>query len=872
MLRRVGLLASFSVLVLTGGAHAAAPALPPPTRVDPAIYTTFSHLAQHATLPPWFDTRPVPERPAGMLPVLVRTRGAKADAMTVTMRTLASHGRPLHGGAPLASGALSLLVDQTGLASLVADPEVTKIALDLPGRRLRPLDKSRTETGTQTALRALLAKNGTLLDGTGITIADIDSGIYVHHPAFFRADAGAFAWVDLDGDGSFTAGKDGVDSDRDGTAEVTALLPGFGQSFYPPYQKLLETSSTLRPDLDFLYVDLNDDGERNFGKSFDESTPGYGEPLFVADDANGNGTLDVGERLLRLGSSKFRQIRTDKDRVRGEASRGIGAWLAPESYAEYTSHGTGVSGILSGGQWGVSKLLGLAPNAEILSYDYATKPSESQTEAVQWAIDGKPNVILTEYGEYTRQPLDGSSEEELLLDAAVKDGIVVVSPAGNLVTGGKHKSVSVGTTATVVGLDTDEYFEGSTLALITVLERGTSSQLTLRVTLPGGQVVDVPDQSTQPAAIDDDIVLAVERSTTTRGTTLRNIYLYSETPMPSGAYTLTASLPTAPAGGIPLELYVSDAVTSWGYGLTFDDATDAKTVCHPATADDTLAVAAYSLHDEDGYSNSSPAGKLATYSSSGPLLDGKPGIALAAPDNPLSTGIPELGKPGGEAASYAPFGGTSGAGPHVAAAAALLKQAFPNESPAQIKARLLDHAKPVDGPEVRWGHGKLDVNAALGIEVGNSDAPRDARIVLPEGGLVAERDSRIEVTVDDDGSTFRTRWDLDYDGTPDTAWIEGLATTLTPVEAGARAIRVYVADADGNVTGTTIETTVAEARVDDAPDGGAGDDVAAEDDTGGADCECTSASRSPDRIYGSAFLTLLVFIGALRPRFRRSHR
>ena len=876
MLRRAS--ASFLAMLLLGSlgvlapARAAAPRADTPTRVDPAIRTSFVYLAQHGQVPPWFDARPNPERPAGMLPVLVRT---KPTAATPALPALLRHAgladaevRALHGGVPLASGALSLLVTERGARQLAADPNVTRIALDLPARRLRPLDASRQETGTQTALRAMLAKNGTLLDGTGVTIADIDSGIYVHHPDFFRADAGTYPWIDVDGDGLFVAGTDGVDSDLDGAAEVARRLPGFGQSFYPPHVELLRLGSVLRPDVDFLYVDQNGNRERDFGAAFDESTPGYGEPLFVADDANGNGVLDVGERLVRLGSSKFRKIRTDRERVRGQTARGIGSWLAPENYADYTSHGTAVASVLAGGIWGHSKLLGLAPNAELLSYDYATKPALTQTDSVQWAIDESANVILTEYGVYSSMPLDGSTEEERLIDAAVASGIVVVNPAGNLVTGNKHQSVTVGASPSVVGLGTDSYFEGATSVIITVLERGPSHTFGFTLKLPSGETITLPDASTDPTALTPAIDYAVERSTTDRGTTMRSLYVYSGAQMPDGAYTLTIDLPDAPAGGVPLELYASDAVTAWGYGITFDAGTDAKTIAHPATADDGIAVAAYSLHDAPGYYNSSPAGALATYSSSGPRIDGANGIALAAPDNPLCAGVPEYGKPAGEAASYAPFGGTSGAGPHVAAAAALLRQAYPGETGAQLKARLLDHARPVDGPVERWGKGKLDVAAALDLQAASSEPPRDARIEIPADGLVVGRDNVVKLTVTDDGTAFRTRWDLDYDGTPDTEWIEGLETTLRADAPGARAIRVYVADAEGNVTGATLTTEIlATPRI------AANDDAStAKEDDGG--CGCRTAG-SPARSYGAGFTMLGAFaalIGARRPRSRRSRR
>ncbi len=804
-----------------------------------------------------------------MLPLLVR--GANPDGSAVKFSALPQGStQPLHGGTPLASGALSALVTRAGFAALAADRRITQLSLDLPRARLRPLDQSRTESGSNVAVRAMLAKNGTLLDGTGVTIADLDSGIYVHHPALFRADAGAYAWIDRNGDGAFTAGTDAVDTDADGNADVLQRLPAFGAGFYPPYEEVLELGDALRPELDFLYIDVNGNGVRDYGKGFDESTPAYGEPLFVADDANGNGRLDPGERLLQLGSSKLRKIRTDKERTRGSRQSGIGAWLAKEDFAPYTSHGTGVAGILVGGLWGQSKLLGLAPNADLLSYDYATRPPISQSDAVQWAIDERADVILTEYGLYTGQPLDGSSEEELLLDSAVAGGAVVVNPAGNLTGGGKHQSVRLGSLPIEVGLGTDAYFEGSSYVVLTLLEHGAEHALTIQLSVPGLGSVALADANATEFALGSGFYADVQKSRTGAGTTMRNLYVYGPSKMPMGSYALTLAAPDAPADGAALELYVSDTTSSWSNGITFDAATDAKTVCHPATAQRALAVAAYTLHDEPGYGNSSPLGTMASYSSSGPLLDGRVGIALAAPDNPLSIGVPEYGKPGGVAASYAPFGGTSGAGPHVAAAAALLRQAYPDESAEQLRTRLTASARPINGPLERWGSGKLDVAAALGIAVGSSAAPRDARIETPPEGLVRGRDNKVHVTVTDDGASFRTRWDLDYDGTPDTAWIDGLETTLLAQETGPRAIRVYVADADGNVTGATLLTEILAEPLVSTPDGGTTTTPQNLDELGGGGCGCHSVPAQSR--YAAGLVLLIALIGARRSRSPRSDR
>lgn len=113
-------------------------------------------------------------------------------------------------------------------------------------------------------------------------------------------------------------------------------------------------------------------------------------------------------------------------------------------------------------------------------------------------------------------------------------------------------------------------------------------------------------------------------------------------------------------------------------------------------------------------------GSMASTSSRGPDVSrssikpeiGAPGASLSA----------EVGTGNGETA----FGGTSGAAPMVAGAAALLRQAHPSRSPAQIKAMLMNSADAqvfnnnatqpgVLAPISRIGAGELRVNRAIGL-------------------------------------------------------------------------------------------------------------------------------------------------------------
>jgi subtilisin family serine protease len=110
---------------------------------------------------------------------------------------------------------------------------------------------------------------------------------------------------------------------------------------------------------------------------------------------------------------------------------------------------------------------------------------------------------------------------------------------------------------------------------------------------------------------------------------------------------------------------------------------------------------------------------------------------------------PEIGAPGASIAAVvgtgnltARFGGTSGASPMVAGAAAILRQVYPTRSVTQIKALLMNSAEtniltnPVTGPELapiaRIGAGELRVDRALALEAA-AWVPREKSAALSFG-------------------------------------------------------------------------------------------------------------------------------------------
>ncbi len=786
----------------------------PSPKIAPIAEVLFAHRARTGETLPVFRRSEAFER-TGTLPVVIRaTRALDAAHGEALRKAGVVFGRE---GRAIASGAYLARVDEAALAALARDPEILSVSVDLQRNAPRPLETATQETRALTARRAVMAKNGALLDGAGTVIADIDSPLYHFHPAFFRADAGAYRWVDVNGDGELTPDVDGVDLDNDGKispAEVLHRLEVVGMSRYT--NETIVKNASFKSDLEYLYTDTNGNGRRDHGAGFDDTTPAFGEPLFVLDDADKDGRAALSEKLLRLGTSKIRALRSqDRDHTRGAGGKDGLTGYDPESSPELAAgmgHATGVASILAGGVPGVSRWLGLAPGAELLVHDSTS--SDGTVSAVQWALDKGANVVLTEFAPYTAVTLDGSSEDERILDAAVDRGVLAVSPAGNLAGGKKHRTLTLQAGATTIPMQTTPGFSGSRLIQISLHHRGPARALGLKLTVPGRGVIDLPESAPQGTPF-GNITVYTSLQTTSRGTHERFIYLLDRQGMPEGDYPLEITLDGGPS--LEVEAFVADDRTSWAYGFTFDQDSPTRTVCNPATSDKTLGIAAYVLHDEPAYYGTGPRGSLASYSSRGPRIDGASAIDIAAPDNPMAA-EPPVEK--SNAVYFGPFGGTSGAGPHVAAAVALLRQAYPAEPPARLRERLLEGARPESRPDAKttFGSGKLDIAKSAGLEIADGPAPT-VRLAAPARANV-DAEVVLAVEAQSTGETF-VRWDLDYDGKPDTEWLPVVGgraeRALTPAATGRLDVRAELRDATGQLAAATAAIEVDEAIESAAP-------------------------------------------------------
>jgi subtilisin family serine protease len=558
------------------------------------------------------------------------------------------------------------------------------------------------------------------MTGKGMRIADFDTGIDVFHPSFFFADGDTLDWIDVDGYGEFTPNYDCIDLNGNGTGEANELINYYDGWIYDPALVWGTASPSnvgngYQAHWDWLYNDANRNRRRDFGPSagYTELDPSFGEQLLVLLDENGNNEVDLGEKLVALGTSKIYATMNG-----GEVERVRGIDII-DSDDDTNGHGTAVSGILAGGTTRRHLFDGVAPDAEILmGYFFSGVPI---SVLIPWARSRGADAMLYEFGGFVFDYLDGSSLDEEAITTE-NSSIIQITPSGNLGRGDKHAVAPVpGGGSVMLRVQATEYYGASIINLWwTTLWRGEPSDLTLQLKSPQGSTVTL--EGSVPYF--DGYYLWFEKSVSPRGTCAMNVYLEPNlNPTCHGTWELT--ILNSSGDEIEVISNVADNASSWAGGAEFlDYATDQKNVTFPATSDSSFTNGSYSTRGFEDYGGvgggSILPGDISKFSGRGARIDGHHLLDICSPGNydVYSTRTHQDGGsyPNG---SYRQFSGTSAAGPHVAAAAALVQQAFPSATMPEVSARLRSNAAKDEftGPDYNdtWGHGKLRILGAVGV-------------------------------------------------------------------------------------------------------------------------------------------------------------
>jgi len=222
-----------------------------------------------------------------------------------------------------------------------------------------------------------------------------------------------------------------------------------------------------------------------------------------------------------------------------------------------------------------------------------------------------------------------------------------------------------------------------------------------------------------------------------------NIYVdYDSNPSLTGTWELHV----INASGVSIEVIsnVSDDVTSWAGGAEFlNYYTSDRNVTWPATADRAFVNGSYSTRGFEGYGGvgggTISVGEISAFSGRGARIDGRHLLDIVSPGNyDVYSTMSSVGS-GYPVGSYRQFSGTSAAGPHVAAACALVQQKYPFATMKDVALLLTSSAATDEWTgsvyNDTWGYGKLRILHAVGVPTAVDDMARGAappRVLLDQ--------------------------------------------------------------------------------------------------------------------------------------------
>ena len=589
------------------------------------------------------------------------------------------------------------------------------------------LDVSAPEIEADSVWANCTDNEGMPITGKGMIIAVFDSGIDVYHPSFFYADGDTLDWLDNNDNGIFDPGLDAVDLNGNGQyngGEMLRIVDGWIYDMPMVWGDELvnNTDYVYQTYWDWLYVDENLNGYRDYGPEwgFTDNDPTYGEPYFITLDDNGNGSLDVGEKLVALGTSK---ILATMNAGEIERLRGVDLILSdPDDHW----HGTPVAGILAGNTVGRHIFTGIAPDAEILEgYFHSGIPV---SYLIPWARSHGADAMLYEYGGFVEEFLDGSSLDEELV--SIESGSSIqIAPSGNLGFSEKHVVETVADIGSICLNFQSEVFDDQEASEIylTALWRTEISDLTFRLKTPNSDPVVI--DGTAEEIESGGYYIYIDFDTSPRGTCKLDLYILpGSNPSCYGTWAFWAESDVELGTDTKLVCNVADDISSWSMGTGFinTERTGEMSASVPSTADVVFVNGSYStrgIYEVDGelVQGAMEIGEISLFSGRGPRIDGASILDLCSPGNfDIYTPMPGYLRTYFPPGCYIVFGGTSAAGPHVAAGAVLIKQAFPDATVEEISMMLTESAVTDEftGPVYNedWGYGKMKLFRAVETE------------------------------------------------------------------------------------------------------------------------------------------------------------
>lgn len=519
-----------------------------------------------------------------------------------------------------------------------------------------------------------LQSDGQTIDGSGVTVAVIDTGAAWLHPSFWKQYPAEFNFIHPDSyyyiDLNDNAGAD----------------PGEGP--------ILTVNGQTGPFIDYTsdYMYISTDGTGNFDYA-------DGDRWIGGIEGDGDNYIDLlADKAVILNISKVAIL---YDQFNSDVYvRGVNLTQAVSVDDSHSSqHGTHVSSTVAGGQPGLTSYVGAAPGADLIIIRSPLQSSDI-LDGISFAVENDADIINMSFSSYLGF-LDGTDPEDLAVtEAFLNHGILTTAAAGNLGTHDKHArfSVTSGESNTVL-LRVNNEPDYSFLSLLWLSQDRDEHVI---LTPPVGPAIDLGEYSqiagTSFALDTDSLSAYVFCEISSRG--MNNIIVQvsaAEHEWEDGTWNVTITNPQGE--DIWVDGYSWDGNWATSY-MTFDSYTDnLHTISSPGTSDFAIAVSSYSEF----------SGSITSTSSRGPRIDGAPKPNIAAPGvsiraaggNFLSDGV-----------LWRTKDGTSMASPHVAGVLALIRQAEGNKNPWMDYSALINAAGSSSShyeiPLNDWGHGLCD--------------------------------------------------------------------------------------------------------------------------------------------------------------------
>jgi len=522
--------------------------------------------------------------------------------------------------------------------------------------------------------------DGQTVDGSGVTVAVIDTGAAWLHPTFWKQYPAEF-------DFRFTGSDYYLDINGNAAMESNE-------------GPILTVNDQSGPFIDFTsdYMYISTDGVGDFDYA-------DGDRWIGGIEGDGDDYIDLlADKGVILNISKVAIL---YDQFSSNVYiRGVNLTEAVSvGDSHSTQHGTHVASTVAGGQPGFTDYVGAAPGADLIIIRSPLNSADI-LDGISFAVENDADIINMSFSSYLGF-LDGTDPEDLLVtEAFLNHGVLTTAAAGNLGTRDKHARFSVSSNENNTAIlrinnlqDTSPY--------LSVLWQSSDRDEHVILTPPSGPPIDLGEYSeiagSAFALETDNLSAYIFCEISPRG--MNNIIVQVSADdhyWANGFWDLTVSNPAGE--DIWVDSYAWDGNWHTIY-MTFESHIDElHTISSPGTSDFAIAVASYS----------ETSSSITSTSSKGPRIDGAPKPNIAAPGTAIRAA---WGNFLSDDTLWATKEGTSMASPHVAGVLALIRQAEGNNNPWMDYSALVNGAGGIsdhyDIPLNDWGHGLLDAGSSI---------------------------------------------------------------------------------------------------------------------------------------------------------------